>query len=154
MSYPGTIPAGDTYDNPVVSLDFAPTFIQLAGGQISEGSKFDGVNLLPHILNQSGTVPHEDLMWRFTISASIRDGDWKLIRLPDRLPLLFDLSHDISEQNNLAMENLPKTKELLKKLGDWDLKQPHPVFLEGAEWRRRQVDLYDKEYQLVQPELK
>jgi arylsulfatase A-like enzyme len=154
MSYPGTIPAGGTYNNPVVSLDFAPTFIELAGGEIKEESQFDGVNLLPHILNQTDAIPHEELIWRFTISASIREGDWKLIRLPDRLPLLYNLGTDISEQDNVAMKNLPKTEELLKKLGDWELQQPHPVFLEGAVWRRRQVDLYDKEYQLVQPESK
>ncbi len=151
MSWPNTIPAGSTYENPVISLDFAPTFIDLAGGEITEDSKFDGVNLLPYILNQDESLPHQDLKWRFTISAAIREGDWKLIRLPDRLPLLYHLPTDISEQNNLALDSLSKTKDLLKKLGDWDLDQPHPVFLEGAVWRRRQVDLYDKEYQLIQP---
>lgn len=151
MSWPGTIPEAETYKNAVISLDFAPTFIELAGGEIYDKFKFDGVNLLPYVLNQTSSLPHEDLKWRFTISAAIRDGNWKLIRLPDRLPLLYDLSSDISEQKNMALENLPKTEELLKKLGNWDLTLPHPVFLEGAVWRQRQVDLYDKEYQLVQP---
>ncbi len=151
MSWPSTIPAGSTYDKPVISLDFAPTFIDLAGGEITEELKFDGVNLLPYILNQNEALPHQDLKWRFTISAAIREGDWKLIRLPDRLPMLYHLPTDISEQNNLALDSLTITKDLLKKLGDWDLDQPHPVFLEGAVWRRRQVDLYDKEYQLTQP---
>lgn len=154
MSWPNTIPTGSTYDKPVISLDFAPTFIDLAGGEITEESKFDGLNLLPYILNQNESLPHQDLKWRFTISAAIREGDWKLIRLPDRLPLLYHLPTDISEQNNLALDSLSKTKDLLKKLGDWNLDQPHPVFLEGAVWRRRQVDLYDKEYQLTQPVVK
>ena len=151
MSWPQSIPEGSSYNNAVTALDFAPTFIESAGGIVPEDSNFDGVNLIPYFLNENNSAPHHDLIWRFTISAAIREGDWKLIRLPDRLPLLYDLSKDISEQNNLALKNLPKTKELLKKLGDWELQQPHPVFLEGAEWRRRQVDLYDKEYQLVQP---
>ncbi|MBA7544325.1 hypothetical protein ES705_36677 [subsurface metagenome] len=41
---------------------------------------------------------------------------------------------------------------MLKKLGDWDVSLPHPVFLEGAVWKRRQLDLYDNKYQLKQPE--
>jgi arylsulfatase A-like enzyme len=97
-------------------------------------------------------APHTSLKWRFTISAAIREGDWKLIRLPDRLPLLFDLSADISEQHNLALENIEITRDLLKKIGDWDVSLPHPVFLEGAVWKRRQLDLYDASYPLTQPE--
>ncbi len=153
MNWPQTLPAGITNKNPVVSYDFAPTFIELAGGEISEEAKFEGVNLLPYILEQKNTLPHDEIKWRFTISAAIRDGDWKLIRLPDRLPMLYHLPSDISEQNNVAFKNIEKTKELLKKLGDWDVSLPHTVFLEGAAWKRRQLNLYDKKYQLVQPDL-
>ena len=90
-------------------------------------------------------------MWRFTISASIREGNWKLIRLPDRLPLLYNLENDTSELNNIALKNLDKTKELLKKLGKWDVQLPHPLFLEGPMWRKNQVEQYDKEYPIEQP---
>jgi arylsulfatase A-like enzyme len=149
MNWPKTLAAG-TYDNPVSSLDIAPTLIELAGGEINE-DKFDGVNLMPYVLRRSDSLPHQELKWRFTISAAIRDGDWKLIRLPDRLPLLYHLPTDISEQNNVAMKNMEKTEELLLKLGDWDVSLPQPVFLEGAIWKRRQLDLYDKTYSLNQP---
>ena len=40
---------------------------------------------------------------------------------------------------------------MLKELGDWDVSTPHILFLEGARWRRNQLDLYDKQYQLEQP---
>ena len=59
--------------------------------------------------------------WRFTISAATRSGDWKLIRLPDRLPMLYNLATDISEQNDVSMQNLDRTKAMLKTLGDWDV---------------------------------
>jgi hypothetical protein len=41
---------------------------------------------------------------------------------------------------------------MLKELGRWDVRLPHPVFLEGAVWKSRQLDLYDDRYPLVQPE--
>jgi hypothetical protein len=41
---------------------------------------------------------------------------------------------------------------MLKTLGNWDVRLPHPVFLEGAVWKKRQLQLYDIEYPLVQPE--
>ncbi|MDX1285920.1 MAG: sulfatase-like hydrolase/transferase, partial [Draconibacterium sp.] len=151
ISWKGMLPEGKIYDNSVLSLDLAPTFYELAGGVIDETVKFDGVNLMPYLLNKKLDLPHETMNWRFTISAAIREGNWKLVRLPDRLPLLFDLSKDISEQNNVALQNLDITESLLKKLGEWDVVQPHPVFLEGAVWKKRQLQLYDKKYLLTQP---
>ncbi len=151
MSWPGTLPAGLTYSNPVSSLDITPTFLDLAGGEIEGDDIFCGVNLIPFILGTNPEPPHEELKWRFTISAAIRDGDWKLIRLPDRLPMLFHLGVDPSEQNNVALENIEKTKVLLQRLGEWDVSLPHPLFLEGARWKRVSLDRYDEVYQLQQP---
>ncbi|MCB0847305.1 MAG: sulfatase-like hydrolase/transferase, partial [Bacteroidetes bacterium] len=151
MNWEGTIQKKTVYEKPVSSLDLAPTFFLLAGGKSKGKFPFDGVNLIPFLDKNNQEVPHQELYWRFTISAAIREGDWKLIRLPDRLPLLYNLSVDISEQDNVALDYPEKTAELLKKLGDWDVSLPHPVFLEGAEWKRRQLNLYDKEYLLDQP---
>ncbi len=152
LNWPGTLPAGLTFHHPVISLDILPTFLELAGGNIQEEDKFDGVNLLPYLLGETDEPPHEELKWRFTISAAIRRGDWKLIRLPDRLPMLYHLPTDTSEQNNVALNNLEKTRELLRILGDWDISLPYPIILEGIKWKRVQLDLYDKEYQLRQPD--
>jgi len=152
MKWPEKLPLGKTYSNPVISLDFMPTFVEAAGGKISNEDKMDGINLIPYLTNQTNERPHNSFNWRFTISAAIREGDWKLVRLPDRLPMLFNLYDDISEQNDVAMQNLERTKTMLKKLGDWDVNLPHPLFLEGAVWKARQLELYDRNYPLVQPE--
>jgi len=151
MRWPAALPKGQTYRNPVISLDFAPTFLKAAGGKIRPKDKFDGVDLLPYLAGKAKGRPHETMLWRFTISAAIREGDWKLIRLPDRLPLLFNLRQDLSEQRNLALERLEKTRPMLKRLGQWDVRLPHPLFLEGAIWKRRQLALYDRKYPLAQP---
>jgi arylsulfatase A-like enzyme len=150
MNWGNTLPAKSSFASPVTSLDIVPTFLELAGGN-STAIKFDGVNLVPYMMKEKKGIPHEELKWRFTISAAIREGDWKLVRLPDRLPMLYHLPTDISEQKNVALEHIDKSKALLKKLGDWDVSLPHPVFLEGAVWKKRQLSLYDKEYPLVQP---
>ena len=150
VSYPEKLKKG-VYNKPITSLDLMPTFIELAGGKITEKDKLDGVNIFPYVTNEIQGVPHQTMMWRFTISAGIRKGKWKLVRLPDRIPLLFNLDNDPSEQDNMALENLDLVKSMLKELGDWDVSSPHILFLEGARWRRNQLDLYDKEYQLEQP---
>lgn len=96
----------------------------------------DGENLVPYLLKEKSDLPHHDLKWRFTISAAIREGDWKLVRLPDRLPVLYHLPSDPSEQKDVALKHLEKTTQLLKQLGIWDVQLPHPVFLEGAVWKK------------------
>ena len=151
INWPGTLSKKQTYNATVSSLDIAPTFLALAGGTPNEKQPFTGVNLMPFLLGKNASEPHKELLWRFTISASIREGNWKLIRLPDRLPLLYNLENDTSELNNIALKNLDKTKELLKKLGKWDVQLPHPLFLEGPIWRKNQVEQYDKEYSVEQP---
>lgn len=150
LNWPKTLPAGKTYGQPVSALDVAPTFVALAGGSTS-AANFTGKNLMPFLLGDNKTKPHAALFWRFTISAAIRQGDWKLVRLPDRLPALYHLPTDVSEQHNVALENLDLTQELLKKLGDWDVGLPHPLFLEGAEWKEKQLALYNQTYLLTQP---
>jgi len=151
MSYPAKLKSG-VYNKAITSLDLTPTFVELAGGKTTKKDKLDGVNIFPYITNKIEGTPHETMMWRFTISAGIRKGNWKLVRLPDRMPLLFNLDKDPSEQNNVARENWELVQSMLKELGDWDVSTPHVLFLEGAKWRRNQLNLYDKDYQLTQPE--
>ena len=148
MNWPGTISAGTVFHDPVSSLDIAPTFIANAGGLTD---KLEGANLVSNTKQTKTNLAERQLKWRFTISAAIREGKWKLVRLPDRLPMLYNLEKDSSELHDVSLKNLDKTKTLLKKLGDWDVSLPHPVFLEGAVWKKRQLHLYDVPYPLVQP---
>jgi arylsulfatase A-like enzyme len=154
IKWPNQIPAGVRFDRAISSLDLMPTFLAAAGVDFDESAGLEGKNLVPYILGQELTSPHPSLKWRFTISAGILEEQWKLIRLPDRMPLLFDLATDSSELTNLALKHPEITQDLLKKLGDWDLSLPHPLFLEGASWKVQQRDLYDQNYQLSQPENK
>ena len=151
MSWPKNIEAGSIFDKPVTSLDLTPTFVALAGGTIAPTDHMDGVNIFPFLRGEKTGTPHPEMKWRFTISASIREGDWKLVRLPDRLPMLYNLRDDIAEQNNVADQNREMLERMLKKLGDWDVSCPQVLYLEGNRWRREQLNLYDKEYQLEQP---
>jgi arylsulfatase A-like enzyme len=125
--------------------------LRLEGIDLLMKENFDGVNLLPYLRAKDPGRPNDTLKWRFTISAAIRVGDWKLIRLPDRLPMLFNLKTDLSEQHDVALANLDVTRKLLRELGDWDVNLPHPLFLEGAVWKHKQLNLCDATYPLTQP---
>ncbi|MEM8668054.1 MAG: sulfatase-like hydrolase/transferase [Planctomycetota bacterium] len=151
ISMPGKLQGGTAFKKPVSSLDLTPTFVNLAGGSIKAADKLDGVDLLPFLQGRKEMAADRELKWRFTISGSLREGDWKLIRLPDRLPMLYDLRHDEAELNDLADAHPNRVREMLRRFGDWDVSLPHPQFLEGDRYRRTQIDLYDTQYDLIQP---
>jgi hypothetical protein len=44
-----------------------------------------------------------------------REGDWKLIHLPDRLPMLYNLAEDLSEQHDVAIQDPDLSKALMEK---------------------------------------
>ena len=152
LKWPARVSGGKKFIAPVSALDICPTFINAAGGLVSEKDHYTGVDILPYLNDQEKKIPHQTMEWRYTAGAAIRDGDWKLIRLPDRLPMLYHLSEDIAEQHDVSLLNPDKTKSMLKKLGTWEMHLPHPVFLEPVEWRIRHLGFYDAPYQLVQPQ--
>jgi len=152
LKWPEKLTPGTKSDVFVLSLDLCPTFIRAASGTLTDKDKLTGVDIMPFLTGQTDKTPHTSMEWAYTVSSAIREGDWKLIHLPDRLPMLYHLSEDISEQNDVALKYPEKTKEMLKKLGNWEVRLPHPVFHEPADWRIRHLGFYDAEYQLKQPE--
>ena len=106
MRWTGTISDGAEYGHPVSTLDLLPTFYTAAGGDLSSLKELDGVDLLPFILGENASRPHQTLYWKKENRGVIREGDWKLLRFPDRPAELFNLAEDISEVNDLAGMNI------------------------------------------------
>ena len=152
LKWPAKLAGGQKFIDPVSTLDITPTFIEAAGGIVSKSDQYTGVTILPFLTSQTGKLPHQTMEWRYTVSAAIREGNWKLIRLPDRLPMLYHLSEDISEQSDVSLQHPDRTKSMLKKLGTWEVDLPHSIFHEPQNWRIRHLGFYDAAYQLVQPQ--
>ena len=162
FSWPaGDLRSGSTYDQPFVSLDLMPTFLSAAGTpwQSLIGKErdraYDGVDLLPYLRGErNGEYPHETLYWRITHrGAAIRDHDWKLVRTPHRPPMLFDLSSDISEQNDLANKHPEQVAELIRKLAEWESSLKHtPRWFSNNRWMSSIFSAYEATYAIQQPE--
>ena len=151
MNWPGTLAAGATFGDPVSTLDITPTVTALAGTPVDAARPFDGVDLMPYLRGEKTGLAGRQLRWRFTVSSAIRQGNWKLLSLPNRLPQLYDLSGDIAESNNLAPQQLAQTETLLETLGEWDVTLPRPIFLERAGRMKMQLDFYDDPCPMAQP---
>lgn len=112
----GTVPGGQVYSNPVISLDVAATANALAG--LPDDPVLDGVNLIPYLRGEKKDAPHEVLFWRWSGQAAIRKGNWKYLTGGGR-KYLFDLKSDQEEKNNLLQQHPELAKSLHADLEAW-----------------------------------
>ena len=118
VHWKGTIPGGQVYTNPVISLDVAATANAMAG--LPPDPMLDGVNLIPQLSGKSPTPPHDTLFWRWVGQYAVRQGDWKYIFLVgNNRQYLFNLATDPEEQHNLLTQQPELAKSLHAKLEHW-----------------------------------
>ncbi len=117
MSWPGTIPEGEVFDDPVSSLDVAATANAMAG--LTADPVFDGVDLIPFLAGNVTGPPHEDLYWKFWNQAAIRSGDWKYLQAGGGIRMLFNLADDPEERVNVIEDHADVAGELEASLTAW-----------------------------------
>jgi arylsulfatase A-like enzyme len=124
---PGVAKPGSTCDVPMVSTDYYPTMLALAGLPLVPEQHRDGVNLKP--LLEGGTKLDRDaIFWHYPHysnqggmpGAAMRSGDWKLIeRFEDGRVQLYNLAEDLSEKNDLAAKEPQRVTEMRQQLHAW-----------------------------------
>jgi arylsulfatase A-like enzyme len=148
----GKIPAGKTFDSPVIQLDILPTAMAAAGVKADNDWKLDGVDLLPYFRDGKKGTPHSTLYWRFGPQMAIRSGDWKLVKAPDGGPprggrqgaatvegaQLYNLKDDLGEQTNVAAQQPEKVRQLSAAWEKWNAELAEPAFRPRRMMRRRQ----------------
>ncbi len=126
VKWPGHTPPGSVSDEPIISIDYFPTLLDIA--DVSYEGAVDGVSLVNLLEHPGSKLDREAIYWHYphyhmcggVPYSAVREGDWKLIHrhLDDQLEL-YHLSEDIHEDHNLAQEEGAKTRELLDKLEAW-----------------------------------
>jgi len=133
VRWPGVVKSSSTCSEPVTSVDFFPTFVEILGLESETKKPVDGASLLP-LLKQKGGLNRQAIYWHYPHYHSssigpcgaVRAGDYKLIEWYDETVCaqgnrfeLYNLEQDLGEQNNLAEKMPEKTKELKEMLATW-----------------------------------
>jgi arylsulfatase A-like enzyme len=134
VQWKGKIPAGKTYDLPVMNLDVLPTAVIAAGGKPEASWNLDGVDLMPYLTGTNTSRPHQTLYWRYGPQWAIRNGDMKLVvsKGGSGKPELYNLAHDIGESKDLAAAKSDKVKELQAMWNKWSAEQAPASARESA----------------------
>ncbi len=126
VRWPGKIKAGSQTHEPVSSVDFYPTLMEVAGIR-STAQQLDGTSLLP-LLKGQAALDRDALYWHMPHyhssgvppSGAVRRGDYKLIEyFEDGRVELFDLSRNLSEQHDLSRQKPDVTAALKAGLWQW-----------------------------------
>jgi len=86
-SWPGTLPAGQVVADLVDASDLYPTFAELAGANIPEGTIIDGRSFAPQLRGEKGQ-PREWIYIQLARMWYVREAGWKLNEKGE----LFDMS--------------------------------------------------------------
>jgi len=126
ISWPGVIPAGKSFDEPVASIDFMPTILEATGTILPKNQPTDGISLLNQV-KTGAPLKRTALYWHFPCyigkgepMSLLRSGDYKLIqKFAGPTFELYNVKKDPSEETDLAKTEPAKLEELKKLLFAW-----------------------------------
>jgi len=139
IKWPGKTKPGSTCSVPVVSTDFYPTMLEMAGLERKPNQHLDGVSLVP--LLKGGHIERDAIFWHYPHysnqggfpGGAVRVGNYKLVeRYEDGQVHLYDLSADIGELHDLAEQQPARVADMRNRLHTWykqvdaKLLQPKP----------------------------
>ena len=130
IKWPGVTRPGSICPVPVISADFFPTMLQIAGIKTPRGVTVDGESLVP-LLGQGRGWSRDAIYWHYphyhpggaTPYGAIRAGDWRLVEFfEDGHVELYNLRDDPEEKRDLAPTVPGKAMELRQRLQAWRAK--------------------------------
>jgi arylsulfatase A-like enzyme len=146
IKWPGVTAPGSLCNEPVISTDFYPTILEIAGLPPKPDQHIDGLSMVP-LLKGKKSLPRRAIFWHYphygnqggSPGGAVRAGDYKLIEFyEDNRLELYNIKQDIREKNNLAGNMPHKAAELHEMLVDWrkevDAKMPtlNPDYKPGS----------------------
>ena len=129
--WPGKIPSGLTYTQPVSSLDIFATVAAANNIPAHPERPLDGVNFVPYLRGEKSGAPHERIYLRmFDHGAfAMREGDYKIMKGKKSEKIsLYNLSKDISERTDISAGNAEHFAAMQDTYQVWNAQLIEPVF--------------------------
>jgi arylsulfatase A-like enzyme len=143
IRWPGVTTQGSTCSFPVISTDFYPTILEIAGISLIPEQHIDGTSLIS-LLKGNEKLNRNTIYWHYphygnqggSPGSAIRDGKYKLIEFFEDGHLeLYDIKNDLGEKNSLVNSHPEIADSLHEKLKKWRLEvgarypAPNPVYI-------------------------
>lgn len=133
VRWPGKIRPRSRSDWPLISDDFYPTLLDLAGLPLRPEQHIDGRSFKPILLEESSTINRDALFWHYphgVFQGAVRQGNMKLVyHYQTGKAELFDLEKDPGERNDISESNSDIVIQMKAMLREW-LKETNARFPE------------------------
>ncbi len=158
LHWAGRIPAGSSFEHPVLAMDFYPTLAKLAGASLPKGKILDGKDIWDDLL--AGRNPHENELvcaishGRERTGVGARLGRWKVVRSlwGEGVWQLFDLTDDIGETKDLSAQYPERKEQLVRMAEKWTQTHEMPKWFyhqtDQATWERNTKPYFDGTFSL------
>ncbi len=128
VKWPGQGERGTVCDVPVISTDFYPSLLEMAGLPLAPEQHMDGTSFAPLLKGEKGP-DRKAIYWHFphysnhgmqAPGGAVRSGSYKLLEYYENGTVqLFNLDDDLGEQHDLAQAEPEKANELRAMLHAW-----------------------------------
>ena len=136
LRWPGQLPAGARYEQPVSTLDLFATIAAAVGATLPDDRPYDGVDLVPFVTGAQAGAPHDALFWRAEYAHAVRKGNFKLVESTDVGHVaLFDLAADPGETKDLSTEKPDVVQALEADFARWETQCRAPLWPHVMEYR-------------------
>jgi arylsulfatase A-like enzyme len=123
VKWPGKIEAGTVTDVPLISNDFYPTLLDLAGLPLLPEQHLDGLSFKKILTGESKEMYREALFWHhphLDSQAAVRWNDYKLLyHYKTGEATLYNLAKDLGESNDISNIEANTTQTMKQMLKQW-----------------------------------
>ena len=132
MTWKNKIKSNTQFDGFISALDIFKTSLEASSVNKEYMIKADGKNIM-NFLNDNN-IKNENLFWRKDKMATVRSGDYKLIRLNDTSTVLYNIKKNYFEDFDLKINESQVHDSLLKLLSSWENTLIDPNWIENKNW--------------------
>ena len=132
MTWKNKIKSNTQFDGFISALDIFKTSLEVSNVNDELMVNADGKNIMNYL--NDNIIQNENLFWRKDKMATVRSGNYKLIRLNDTSTVLYNIENNYFEDLDLKFTERSIHDSLFNLLSAWEDRLIDPNWIENKDW--------------------
>ena len=132
MTWKNKIKSKTEFDGFISALDIYKTSLEASKVNNEYMINADGKNIMNYL--NDNNIKNENLFWRKDKMATVRSGNYKLIRLNDTSTVLYNIEKNYFEDFDLKLKEPKVHDSLFSLLSKWENRLINPNWIENKNW--------------------
>ena len=132
MTWKNKIKSNTHFDGFISALDIYKTSLEASKVNKEYMINADGKNIMNYL--NDNNIKNENLFWRKDKMATVRSGNYKLIRLNDTSTVLYNIEKNYFEDFDLKLKEPKVHDSLFSLLSKWENRLINPNWIENKNW--------------------